>query len=545
MVCNRLWTLCVAIAFAWAVPAFANPAENLFDAATRGDVPAVSTLLANGADVNSKNQYRQTALIFASQNNHLDVARILLAKGADVNARDNNGWTSLMYVSQRKDLDFVQALLNMGADVNFKGKYGDTALMLASQFGNANVVQALLARGATVNAKSNNGGTALDGTASGYDDVRKLLLQAGAVDVKSDPSWKGVWKGTLGKQGVTACFQIDDEHFFRFGLYYYDKYRQPIRLNIGDDEAKAGAKLILDEPRDVDYNTTGSWELATSAKDTLAGTWAGNGKQFALSLVRVPIANRDASNDPCGSDEFNSGRKMTHLVTSTDKLNGSQYRVITVKNEGIASFELIGSDRNTRSINEQLRADLESEINEAFNCTSYVLGARGEQGDYGSVRKPIFLTDHWVSAETHSENFCGGAHPNADVAYKTWNRETGREEDIWTWFNASGAKVTQHPKVEQMEAWNEIQIMPKLRAQIARRWGKGGDENCDNIGENEDFWRISIDNGGLNFTPELPHVIFACTDTGIGALSTSDQIFQPMNLCQVSTVSRLCSSAGY
>ena len=69
-----------------AAVAIAEVNEDFFEAAKRGDLPAVERFIANGADVNVKTTDGITALMIASLNGHKEVVQSLLIKGADVNA---------------------------------------------------------------------------------------------------------------------------------------------------------------------------------------------------------------------------------------------------------------------------------------------------------------------------------------------------------------------------------------------------------------------------------------------------------------------------
>jgi ankyrin repeat protein len=64
------------------------PAEELFDAARRGDRARVARLLDGGLDVNTKGRYDATALTFAADKGRLEVVRLLVERGADVNVQD-------------------------------------------------------------------------------------------------------------------------------------------------------------------------------------------------------------------------------------------------------------------------------------------------------------------------------------------------------------------------------------------------------------------------------------------------------------------------
>ena len=80
----------------------------------------------------------------------------LIRSGSDVNARDEFGWTALMYASYAGHLEVVRILLRYGADAR-AGYLGCSCLYWAARNGYGSVA-ALLSR---------HWRTRLDGTASG------------------------------------------------------------------------------------------------------------------------------------------------------------------------------------------------------------------------------------------------------------------------------------------------------------------------------------------------------------------------------------------
>jgi len=60
---------------------------------------------------------------------------LLLKKGANVNAKDKYGGTALMYAAVKGHKEVVELLIENGADVNAKNIMGKTALMSASRGG--------------------------------------------------------------------------------------------------------------------------------------------------------------------------------------------------------------------------------------------------------------------------------------------------------------------------------------------------------------------------------------------------------------------------
>ena len=68
----------------------------LHEAAERGHAEVVKVLLANGAEVNIRNDHGyETPLHKAASSGRAEVVKELLAAGGDVNARDDEGKTPL------------------------------------------------------------------------------------------------------------------------------------------------------------------------------------------------------------------------------------------------------------------------------------------------------------------------------------------------------------------------------------------------------------------------------------------------------------------
>ncbi len=73
-------------------------AAALIDAINSGDAEAVKRHLATGANVDVANDLLdRTPLIVATMSGHAGIVRILLAQGANVHTKDMEGWTALKY----------------------------------------------------------------------------------------------------------------------------------------------------------------------------------------------------------------------------------------------------------------------------------------------------------------------------------------------------------------------------------------------------------------------------------------------------------------
>lgn len=145
-------------------------ARNAFDATAllwaARDPAKVALLLARGADVNARSRQGRTPLIVAAGGSAESV-RLLLAKGADAKAHDAVGITPLIAAAMAGDLDSVRRLVERGADVNAEASvfqdFGSTALMAAAGSANSAVVRYLLTKGATVDTVSSAGGQVKNG----------------------------------------------------------------------------------------------------------------------------------------------------------------------------------------------------------------------------------------------------------------------------------------------------------------------------------------------------------------------------------------------
>lgn len=152
----------------------------LMYAAAFGSADAMKLFLAGGANVNAKNAFDATALMWCATD--IDKVRLLLAKGADVNARSKPGRTSLLIAAASDgSSEIVKLLLAKGADVAARDSLGATALSLAADAGDAATVSLLLAKGADANAKDVSGQTPLDNAAAEANlEIMRMLLSKGA-----------------------------------------------------------------------------------------------------------------------------------------------------------------------------------------------------------------------------------------------------------------------------------------------------------------------------------------------------------------------------
>src|SRR4029078_4965230 len=123
-------------------------AEQLQDAARKGDAAAVKKLLDEGVDVNTKFRYDTPASFYACDAGHADVVKVLLDKGADLTIKDTfYGFTPLMLATNpaRKKAPAHTGLETMVIAKGAPGK--DIALGAAVQDDDEGLAKAVLDSG--------------------------------------------------------------------------------------------------------------------------------------------------------------------------------------------------------------------------------------------------------------------------------------------------------------------------------------------------------------------------------------------------------------
>jgi ankyrin repeat protein len=110
----------------------------------------MQSLIAKGANVNTKDGHGYTVLHRAVRRGYLNAVLMLLAaEGIDICARNNYQYTALMFACRGGNIEIVKALLvalknTPNFDFNDKDTHGYTALMIACDYGRAEIVKSLL-----------------------------------------------------------------------------------------------------------------------------------------------------------------------------------------------------------------------------------------------------------------------------------------------------------------------------------------------------------------------------------------------------------------
>jgi ankyrin repeat protein len=164
----------------------AEGSSPLHVAAARGQTEVVESLLDRGAQVNAHTLDGWTPLHQACKLGHVVSAKLLLARGAAINGSTDEGWTALHAAVANRHPEVVELLLAHGADVRAEGRHDPGWLLLATARGDADVIRQGLNDAVEAHIKGEDGLTALRGTMKGrgnYDTILHWASFAGNASI--------------------------------------------------------------------------------------------------------------------------------------------------------------------------------------------------------------------------------------------------------------------------------------------------------------------------------------------------------------------------
>ena len=167
-----------------------------FLSARDNEFRSMQELLVTGTDVNKGNPADdgRTALHYAAQQRHLDLAKWLLDKKAKVKTRDKLDQTALHEAAKSGGPEIIDLFVHAGANVNALRNDGSSPLHLAASKGHKAAVKSLLDAQADPTIKRYDGRTPLQLSIVGAHTSVSKVLQAACAKVMTDKEnhWPGL-----------------------------------------------------------------------------------------------------------------------------------------------------------------------------------------------------------------------------------------------------------------------------------------------------------------------------------------------------------------
>ena len=160
--------------------------EQFLLSASQDNVDALREFLAQGVDVDIRDENGRTALLLATYHDAVKSAQLLIEAGADVNAMDDIHDSPYLYAGAEGRLEILLMTLDSGADLSSVNRYGGTALIPAAHHGHVETVRQLLKTTVDIDHVNNLGWTALleaiilGNGSDTYIQIVKLIVDAGA-----------------------------------------------------------------------------------------------------------------------------------------------------------------------------------------------------------------------------------------------------------------------------------------------------------------------------------------------------------------------------
>ena len=159
-------------------------ATALHECVSENNIVIAELLIANGCDMDVRDQAGYTALYKCVVENSLAIAELLIMNGCDINAC-NEDITALHNCVYEKNIAIAKLLIANGCDINARGDYGESTLDVCVDENNIAIAELLITNGCDLNTY-NHGNTVLHQCVYKHcpEIAEMLLANGGDMDAR-------------------------------------------------------------------------------------------------------------------------------------------------------------------------------------------------------------------------------------------------------------------------------------------------------------------------------------------------------------------------
>lgn len=261
---------------------------------------------------------------------------------------------------------------------------------------------------------------------------------------------QGVWKGTLGKNAIVACFNAPDHG----GSYYYLRHRVPIALAYRATDGR-----WLEQVEDPASPKPDSWLLEPAHDGMLQGQWM-SADGLRSSHVALQLVGDAGDPRACASADYVKSLDAAIAVIQGKRIvfGTHAYRTLDLGNS--QALQILDGGSAADAVNRALARDLDrspAAVAAFVDARHQALGDDGATGKDELDTYPVYWTSRWLMIR-HYRWASGMGRNGISWSYSTWDMSSGKQVDPWTWFAETAAAA------RRRKASGGTPLTPRLHA---------------------------------------------------------------------------------
>lgn len=249
-----------------------------------------------------------------------------------------------------------------------------------------------------------------------------ILFASSAFPTQARECLARTWTGAVGSAPVMIEFDTIGADNTLAGRYYYRNNMDDLLL-IRDPANFSRWKEIGPKGQVTGYVTI------SCSGESLTGEWR--------SPDGLRTQQLNARPDPSHAYAKNRLDAIKPMVVARKSLSTFRYEQLEAKGQqSITGLRLVGDGSGIAKINEKLKREFLSAIDEDITCRSYGRLSRGENHGFENEAEwgVVAWNKAFVVVSASASGYCGGAHPNFGSGASTYDVTTGDSEDVSSWL---------------------------------------------------------------------------------------------------------------